>query len=54
MPPARFDACRSKGGRIRTVSGPNKKFGLGARQFVHVCFLNGKMARGETKTKKGK
>lgn len=49
--PAGFDACRKGGGRIRTMSGPNKKFGLGAGQFMRVCFNDSGMHRGEVRTK---
>jgi len=34
---------------VRTVTGPNKKFGLASGEYVHVCFLNGKMHRGYVK-----
>lgn len=50
--PAGFDRCVNNGGRVRTVKGPNKKFGLGAGEYVHFCFLNGKSYRGHTKKKK--
>lgn len=49
--PKSFDECQSKGGRIRTVSGPNKTHGLGKGEYVHFCFLNGKSYRGDVKTK---
>ena len=51
--PAAFDACVKGGGRVRTVTGPNRKFGLASGEYVHVCFLNGKMHRGYVK-KRGK
>lgn len=50
--PEGFEKCRKAGGRIRTISGPNKKFGLPEGKYVHICFLDGKMHRGEVKTKK--
>lgn len=49
--PEAFIKCRKNGGRIRTVSGPNKRLELGDGQYMHVCWLNGKMYRGEKKTK---
>jgi hypothetical protein len=52
--PEGFEKCREKGGRIRTVSGPHKLFGLKKGQYMHVCFLDNKMYRGEIKTKKEK
>jgi hypothetical protein len=52
--PAAFEACRAAGGRIRTISGPSKKFGLKAGEYVHVCFNKGQMARGDLKTKEKK
>lgn len=52
--PAGFDKCRASGGKIRTVSGPNKKFGIPAGSYVHVCILKGKVHRGEVKTKEKK
>jgi hypothetical protein len=38
--PAKFDACRKAGGKIRTVK---PKEGV----YIPVCFLNGKSYRGE-------
>ena len=51
--PAGFDYCRSHGGRVRTVSGPSKKHGLGPGEYVYFCYLKGKSFRGHVK-KKGK
>jgi hypothetical protein len=53
MPPA-FDKCRENGGKIRTVSGPNKDHGLKKNEYVHVCILNGETYRGYVKKKKKK
>ena len=50
--PADFNRCVSNGGRVRTISGPNKLYGLKKGQYVHLCFLKGKSYKGETKTKK--
>ena len=52
--PEAFDKCRRQGGRIRTISGPNKMFGLGKGQYKHICFKDGHSYPGETKTKEGK
>jgi len=51
--PQEFDACVKAGGRVRTVTGPNKKFGLSDGEYVHVCFKNGKMIKGYVKSKGG-
>ena len=51
--PEAFDRCVKGGGRVRTVSGPNKSMGLQAGQFTKICFPRGggKPVRGETKRK---
>jgi len=49
--PEAFEKCREAGGRIRTITGPSKQFGLSNGQYVHVCFQGKKMVRGEVKTK---
>lgn len=50
--PAEFDACRAAGGKIRTISGPNSKWGLGANEYIHICVRkDGSVVRGEKKTK---
>jgi len=51
--PADFERCVKEGGRVRTISGQSKHFGLEKGEYVRVCFLNGTMYRGEVK-KKGK
>lgn len=50
--PKDFERCVKEGGRVRTVSGPNKLFGLKKGEYRHICFLNGKSFLGEIKTKK--
>ena len=51
--PEAFEACREAGGKIRTISGPSKRYGLKANQYVRVCVTAaGKVIRGETHTKK--
>lgn len=47
--PAGFDKCKKDGGRIRTVKGPDKKFGLAKGEYMHVCFLGSQMFRGYKK-----
>ena len=50
--PQGFDRCQKMKGRMRTVSGPNKRFGLEANQYMHICFdSKGNMHRGEIKHK---
>lgn len=49
--PAAFEKCVKQGGRVRTISGPNKKAGLKKDEFVHICFKGGKSFRGEVKVK---
>lgn len=43
--PAAFENCIKKGGRVRTKR-------INARQYMHICFLNGKSYAGEVKTYK--
>lgn len=50
--PAAFERCRAGGGRIRTISGPNKQFNLSAGQYAHVCFDSRGAHRGHVKVKK--
>lgn len=52
--PEAFDNCVEGGGRVRTISGPNKRFGLGKDQFTRVCFNGKGMHRGEKKTNQTK
>ena len=52
--PEAFEACQKARGRIRTISGPSKQFGLKAGQYMHVCFQGKKMAKGEVKTEEKK
>lgn len=52
--PAEFDNCIAKGGRVRTISGPNKEHGLKAGEYVRFCTLDGKSYRGEVRRKKTK
>ena len=52
--PESFTRCVSSGGRVRTISGPRKQFGLSSGQFMRVCFKDGKMFRGEKKVNQKK
>jgi len=52
--PKAFEDCVSSGGKVRTVSGPNKQFGLKSGQYRHICIKGGKVHLGHLKTKKGK
>ena len=52
--PEAFDNCVSQGGRVRRISGPNKRFGLSKNQYLNICFKEGEMFRGHLKTKKNK
>ena len=45
--PAAFNACVSKGGRVRT-----KK--LKGKRYMHICYLGGRSYAGHVKVKKGK
>ena len=52
--PADFLNCVKRGGKVRTITGPNKAHGLKAGEYVHYCILNGKTYRGEVKKSKNK
>ena len=47
--PAEFDACVRAGGRVRRVSGPNKKLGVKAGEYINICSHDGKSVRGYVK-----
>lgn len=49
--PASFEKCAREGGRVRTVSGPNREQGLAGGEYIHYCFKDGKSYRGEVKKK---
>lgn len=49
--PEKFNKCVRNGGRVRTVSGPNKGHGLKKGEYRRYCILKGKSYAGETKTK---
>jgi len=50
--PASFINCVKQGGRVKTIKGKNKKYGLEKGQYRYICFLDKKMYLGEIKTKK--
>jgi hypothetical protein len=50
--PKGFTDCVSGGGRVRTITGPNKTYGLKAGQYCHVCFDKSGMHKGEKHIKK--
>lgn len=50
--PAAFNKAVKAGARVRTISGPNKQFGLKSGEYIHVAFQKGKMIRGEKKKNK--
>lgn len=52
--PASFDKCKANGGRIRTISGPNKEFGVPAGSYMHICAVGNEVHRGEVKKKKSR
>lgn len=48
--PASFEACRKRGGKVRTVSGPDKRLKLAEEEYMPVCMLEGKVFPGYKKT----
>lgn len=52
--PKPFDDCVKNGGKVRTISGKSRKFGLKEDEYIHICFLNGQMFLGEKKQKNAK
>ena len=52
--PEAFEKCVRNGGRVRTISGPNKDHGLAKSEYVRYCYINGESFRGEVKKKKKK
>ncbi len=49
--PADFEKCRREGGRVRTVSGPNRRLGLKEDEYMHICILGKEVHHGEVKRK---
>lgn len=52
--PQDFDRCVKGGGRVRRVSGPSKKHGLKAGEYVNFCYDGKGAHRGHVKTSKAK
>ena len=52
--PASFDKCKASGGRVRTISGPNKDYGLKAGEYLHVCAIGNEVHRGYVKNKQSR
>ena len=53
--PADFIWCtKQRGSRTRTLSGPNKKFGLKKGEYIHICYFKEKSYVGEKKKKEPK
>jgi len=52
--PEAFDKCVRNRGRVRTVSGPSKQFGLANGQYRRICFIEGESHLGHIKHKKVK
>jgi hypothetical protein len=50
--PADFERAVKEGARVRTISGPNKQYGLKRGEYRRIAFLKGKSHLGEIKTKK--
>lgn len=50
--PRDFERCVKRGGKVRTVSGPSKKHGLGKGEYVRFCYIGGKAYRGEKRKNK--
>lgn len=51
--PEGFDRCERAGGRIRRISGPNKRWNVPAGHYRNICWdKSGVPHRGELHTKK--
>lgn len=47
--PESFERCRKAGGKVRTVSGPQKKLGLSDGEYLPICIKDGKTFPGYKK-----
>lgn len=55
MPKAYEECQKKKGAKIRTITGPDKKWKVPAGKYRHICFLpDGKTYKGYLKTPKKK
>jgi len=52
--PKAFNNCVKQGGRVRTISGPNKEHNLKKGEYVKYCYRNGKSYRGHVQKKNKK
>lgn len=52
--PAAFENCVKNGGSVKTINGPDKRYGLAKGEYLHVCLLKGNWYRGEVKKKQSK
>jgi len=52
--PAKFDKCVRNKGKVRTITGPDKQFGVGKGQYRHLCLLNGETYLGYVHERKDK
>ena len=53
--PAGFNNCIKRGGEVRRISGPNRRWGVPKGYYRNICFLpNGKTYKGELHRKSKK
>jgi len=53
--PKGFISCQKRGGKIRRITGPNKRWKVPAGKWRNICFLpSGKTYKGELHTFKKK
>ena len=50
--PEAFEKCIKEGGRVRTMTGPDKEHGLAEGEYMHICYQGDKSYAGEVKKKK--
>lgn len=51
--PEGFERCRKAGGKIRTVVGPSRRWGLEKGEYMHICIgQSGGVTRGEIKPRR--
>lgn len=51
--PKAFEECVAAGGKVRTVSGPNKHFSLAAGEYMRVCVQGKRVVLGHKARKQG-
>jgi len=48
--PKEFESCRKRGGQIRTIKGPSKRWNVPKGKYRRICFLkSGKTYKGYLK-----